>query len=93
MNISVYLVIFCYTKFISGWIGARVNGFYKNNALIVGVATIPQLSATFAVVFTAVELGLLRPELITAMVILSIIITLISPLALSYLKDISLASQ
>lgn len=82
-----------FSKFISGWVGARINGFRKNNALIVGVATIPQLSTTLAVVFTAVELGLLRPELITAMVILSIITTLISPLALSYLKDISLVSQ
>jgi len=44
-----------FSKFISGWVGAHINGFRKNNALIVGVATIPQLSTTLAVVFTAVE--------------------------------------
>jgi len=69
-------------KFGSGWIGARITGFKKMDAVSVGVATIPQLSTTLAVVFTAVELGLLMPELITAMVILSMVSTLVAPLVL-----------
>ena len=68
------------TKFGSGWVGARLGGFTSNEAFAVGAATIPQLSTTLAVVFTAVELGLLKTELITAMVMLSIITTLAAPL-------------
>lgn len=74
------------SKFVSGWAGGKLIGFQKTDALMIGVATIPQLSTTLAVVFAGVELGLLRGELITAMVILSITTTMISPLALNYLK-------
>lgn len=70
------------TKFGSGWLGARISDFKNTDALTIGVATIPQLSTTLAVVFTAVELGLLKNELITAMVALSIITTLIAPILL-----------
>lgn len=66
-------------KFGSGWVGARISGFKNKDALTVGISTIPQLSTTLAVVFTAVELGLLRNELITSMVMLSIITTFIAP--------------
>lgn len=69
-------------KFGSGWIGARISGFRNSDALTVGIATIPQLSTTLAVVFTAVELGLLRNELISAMVALSVITTIVAPILL-----------
>jgi Kef-type K+ transport system membrane component KefB len=73
------------TKFISGWIGGRLLGFDSRQSSIIGFSTIPQLSTTLAVVFTAVEIGLLPPTLITAMVMLSIITTLIAPIALRML--------
>jgi Kef-type K+ transport system membrane component KefB len=73
------------TKFGSGWLGARLSGFRNREGLVVGVATIPQLSTTLAVVFTAVELGILQNELITAMVMLSIMTTLVAPMALRVL--------
>lgn len=76
-------------KFGSGWLGARIIGFRKTNALTVGFATMPHLSTALAVVFTAVGLGLLQPELIAAMVILSIVTTIIAPLALRYVEEIS----
>lgn len=70
------------SKFISGWVGARIAGFSKSDSYTVGVATIPQLSTTLAVVFTAVELGLIADTLITAMVILSIVTTILAPVLL-----------
>lgn len=69
-----------FSKLGSGWLGARLSGFNKSEALTVGVSTIPQLSTTLAVVFAGVELNILPPQLITAMVVLSIITTLIAPL-------------
>jgi len=73
------------TKFISGWIGGKIIGFKNKDASIIALATIPQLSTTLAVVFTAVETGLLPPELITAMVILSIVTTLVAPIGLRFI--------
>ncbi len=84
----VFIIVFgsIIAKFSSGWIGAHVVGFRKKDRLFVGFATIPQLSTTLAVVYTSVELDLLSNELVTAMVILSIVTTFIAPLALRTLK-------
>lgn len=75
------------TKVFSGWLGARIIGFKQKEAAFVGVATVPQLSTTLAVVFTAVELELVPDTLATAMVILSIVTTMVAPLGLRYLAE------
>ena len=75
------------TKFFSGWLGGKIIGFKNKDAAIVGLATIPQLSTTLAVVFTAVETGLLGQELITAMVVLSIVTTLVAPIGLRFIAE------
>ena len=67
------------SKFTSGWIGGRIVGFTSSQSLLVGASTIPQLSTTLAVVFTAAALGLLDQELITALVVLSTVSTFIGP--------------
>ncbi|PIT91231.1 hypothetical protein COU17_01225 [Candidatus Kaiserbacteria bacterium CG10_big_fil_rev_8_21_14_0_10_49_17] len=72
-------------KYISGYIGARLGKFTKRESSIVGVATIPQLSTTLAVVFAAVEFGLLERELLTAFIVLSIVTTFAAPVALRLL--------
>ncbi|MEX0930975.1 MAG: cation:proton antiporter, partial [Candidatus Paceibacterota bacterium] len=81
------------TKFISGWIGGKISGFTSRESTTIGVATMPQLSTTLAVVFTAVELDLLQSELVTAMVMLSIVSTLITPLLLQALHKNESAKQ
>jgi Kef-type K+ transport system membrane component KefB len=83
--IAVVVCVSVFTKFISGWIGGKIIGFKNKDSAIIGLATIPQLSTTLAVVFTAVETGLLPEELITAMVALSIVTTLIAPIGLRIL--------
>jgi Kef-type K+ transport system membrane component KefB len=83
--IAAVVCLSIFTKFISGWIGGKIIGFKNKEAAIIGVATIPQLSTTLAVVFTAVETGLLQEELIAAMVILSIVTTLVAPIGLRIL--------
>ncbi|MDP3988872.1 MAG: cation:proton antiporter [bacterium] len=74
------------SKLASGWFGARIAGFKNKEALIFGFATTPQLSTTFAVVFTGLTLGLIETKLVAAMVMHSIISILISPLALYYFQ-------
>ena len=68
------------SKFASGWIGGRIIGFTSSQSLLIGASTIPQLSTTLAVAFTAAALGLLNQELIVAMVILSTVTTFVGPL-------------
>ena len=72
-------------KLGSGWIAGKLAGFDNKESAVIGFSTIPQLSTTLAVVFTAVEIGLLPPTLITAMVFLSILTTLVAPIGLRFL--------
>lgn len=73
-------------KFASGWVSGKLLRFSNRESSIIGFATMPQLSTTLAVVFTAVALDLIKPELITAMVVLSMVTTFAAPLALRYLR-------
>jgi len=66
-------------KFLSGWIGGRMVGFSSDQSLLFGISSVPQLSTTLAVAFTALTLGLIDQELITAMVMLSVMTVLIGP--------------
>jgi Kef-type K+ transport system membrane component KefB len=74
-------------KLGSGWLGGRMVGLKSHDAAIFGLATIPQLSTTLAVVFTGVETRLLPATLMTAMVALSLVTTLIAPLGLRYIAQ------
>ena len=68
------------SKFTSGWIGGRLAGFNSTESVLIGSSTIPQLSTTLAAVFAGFELGILDQKLVSAMVMLSIITTLIAPI-------------
>ena len=73
------------TKFFSGWISARVLGFSKYKSTLVGVTSVPKLITTLAVVLVGQRLDLLSPELVTALIVLSIVSTLVAPLTTNYL--------
>jgi Kef-type K+ transport system membrane component KefB len=67
------------SKFLSGYLGARMGGFSNNEGLIAGSSTIPQLSTTLAVAFVALETGILDQAIIIAMTSLSVITSLLGP--------------
>jgi Kef-type K+ transport system membrane component KefB len=68
------------SKYISGYFASRFNGFSKPQSKMIAVSTIPQLSTTLAVAFTGVKLGIISTEIVTALILLTIFSTLISPL-------------
>lgn len=70
------------SKIVSGWIGGRLIKFSGKESLLIGVSTVPQLSTTLATAFAALEFGLLNQEIITSLVILSIVTTFAAPLAI-----------
>lgn len=76
--VSVIVIGSIFSKFVSGIVGGKLAGFSLQHSLLFASSSIPQLSTTLAVVFTALSLGLIEEELGAAMVILSIVTTLIS---------------
>jgi Kef-type K+ transport system membrane component KefB len=67
------------SKYVSGWLGARLVGFSRNESVLVGVATVSHLTTSLAVAYIAADHHLLGPEVITATVMLSMITTVASP--------------
>jgi Kef-type K+ transport system membrane component KefB len=73
------------TKFFSAYISARVLGFTKYKSNLIGITSVPKLITTLAVVLVGQRLELLSPELVTALIVLSIVSTLTAPLVTNYL--------
>ena len=71
------------SKLISGYAAARLCGFNSHESRFMASSTIPQLSTTLAVAFVGFEFELLDHQMITALVILSIITTFLGPLLMS----------
>lgn len=69
------------TKFFSGYLAGYLAGYKRVENALVGFSSIPQLSTSLAVVFTAYELGLLDSSLQVSIVLISIITVLISSFA------------
>ncbi len=68
------------TKFGSTWIAARLRHHTLKQSALVAATSIPQLTTTLAVVFVGQEMKILSSELVTAMIILSVITTLLAPI-------------
>lgn len=74
-------------KIVSGYIAGKAVNFNNLESLLLGVSTTPQLSTALAVVFVGNELGILDNNMLTAMVLLSIITTLAGPLLINLLAQ------
>ena len=68
------------SKLLSGYFAGRLIGFRNRNSVLIGAASMPQLSTSLAVAFTALELGFIDSSLQVSIVLLSITTVLISPL-------------
>ena len=82
LTISV-VVLSVATKFLSGFVGGAIAGFGAVQNILVGFAMVPQLSTTLAVVFVARSLSLLNEQIITSMIILSVVTTFIGPFVIN----------
>ena len=73
------------SKFFGGVIAGKFNKFTLKEGALIGVATMPQLSTTLAITFTGFELGIISQELVTALVALTVVTTMISPLLMKFI--------
>ena len=78
--VGAVLMVAVGSKFVSGVIAGRIIGMSRAQRLLLGVATIPQLTTTLAAAFLGRELGILSDDIITAIVILVIVTSFASPL-------------
>lgn len=67
------------SKFLSGYLGSILVGFNKKQAIYFAASSIPQLSTTLAVAYSARSFGFLTSEMFTALVTLSIVSTFVGP--------------
>ncbi len=68
------------SKLVSGYLAGRIIGLSGGNSFLIGVSSIPQLSTSLVVAFTALELGLLDPSLQVSIIFLSMVTVLLAPL-------------
>jgi Kef-type K+ transport system membrane component KefB len=67
-------------KFASGWAAGRLDGFTNHESMVMGASAVPRLSTTLAIVYTGGAYGIINPALSTALVIMSLVTTLLGPL-------------
>lgn len=67
-------------KFISGWLGGRWIGFSRPQSVLIGAASMPQLSTSLAAASAALALGIFEEAALTAIIILSLVSTLVAPI-------------
>jgi len=73
------------SKVSSGYLCGKIMGFSQKERFLFGASSVPQLSTSLAVTFTALERGLIDPNLQVSIVILSITTVLITPLIVGFL--------
>lgn len=75
------------SKFLSAWIASKSLGYTASQSSLVGMACVPQLSTTLAVVFVGQRLGFLPPELVASIVVLSVVSIFVSPFFMNPLLE------
>ncbi|MBX2866560.1 cation:proton antiporter [Candidatus Kaiserbacteria bacterium] len=80
--LSIVLIVFSLvvSKYMSGYVAAKMVGFNSIESGFFAATSLPQLSTTLATAFVAFSLGLIDQTLLAALVILSIVTVLLSPI-------------
>jgi len=71
------------SKVLSGFVGARWAGLSGKDAWIVGVASSAKLAVPLAATYAARDLGILDADLFSAIIIASVVLAVVVPLAVS----------
>ncbi len=75
------------SKFLSGYLAGKLINLTTKQSMLVGGSCIPQLSTTLAVIAVGQQHHLLPSEVVTTLILLSIITVLVSPLLVGRLAD------
>jgi Kef-type K+ transport system membrane component KefB len=83
-NLIIILIVvgLIISKFVSGYVGGRISKLSIKESATYGSSSIIQLTTTLVVVYASSEAGIMSHNLVTSVIILSIITTIIGPIAL-----------
>ena len=73
------------SKVVSGFIAMKLTGFRNPEAVVAGLMTVPQLSATLAAAAIGKDLGMLSAQFFNSIIILSVITTIPVPSIVRFL--------
>jgi len=71
------------SKFFSGYFASRVNGFSMEESSFIGSTSLPQLSTALAVAYLGIQTGIIDQNLMTSVLLLSIVTTALSSFLIS----------
>ncbi len=80
MLLIILLLGAFFSKMISGYIGARWEGFPKSESKFMAVATTTKLTTTISTSYAALLLDLIDPPILTAMVVITVLSTVLGPI-------------
>ncbi len=73
------------SKWVSGFIGARLVGFPTHESLVIAISSSSKLTITISATWVALSFGLIDQELYTAVLTVSVITTVLNPTIMSAL--------
>ena len=74
------------SKVASGWLGARWAGYSGRAAWVAGAASMAKLAVPLTSTYAARDLGILDADLFSSIVVVSVLTSVLAPLAVSSLK-------
>lgn len=74
------------SKLLGGFLGARWAGLGLRDGVIVAICSTPKLAVPLSITYAARDLGLLEPELFSAIIIVSVATSMLAPLLLAPLR-------
>lgn len=79
---SILLVALIVSQIIGGFLGGKIGRFNFKDSLIIGTALIPRNELALVVSTIGLEIGLLGSEVFSALILISLVTTIITPLLL-----------
>lgn len=85
--VSVLFISAIGSKFLTGWLAGHLEHLKPKRSILMGIATIPKLSTTLAVAYTGSAYGIIDRQLLTSLIMLSIVSTLTGAMLLNKYSD------
>lgn len=83
--VSTVVLASIITKAVSGWLAGKILGYTDKESLFIGLSTTPSLSTTLAVAFLGFGQGILSQDLLTAIIVLSVVTSILAPIFITRL--------
>ena len=83
--VSTVVLASIIAKALSGWLAGKILGYTNKESLFIGISTTPSLSTTLAVAFLGFGQGILSQDLLTAIIILSVVTSILAPIFITRL--------